>query len=1275
MTPSASQITGIKQQILTPSGNVPIDKIREGQEVIGYNYETKQTETYIVSKKGPFGKSKSWVDDKGYHYKAHKNQSWILINKKYYFAPHQSLYVNGNVFHAFEVVKGDTLEHFTGRKIKVTSVERITSVSPKFLLCIEKKKTLKQKVLSVFGINARESHTYYIDGILAHNASRYWVGGTATWDGTAGSKWAATSGGGGGSSVPTAADDVFFDASSGSNTITTSGATTDVCRSLDCAGFTGTLSHAAGTTITIGDGTAGASNIALKLVAGMTYTAGSNTANFTFVTTSSTQQSINFAGKTSGDVVFNGTGASWQFTGTHVQNSNSTTTLTRGTLDVNGQTCTWSFFSSSNTNTRTLTLGAASITCTNASGFNASTATGLTINGNTATITLSGTSAAWNIGGTAGGTAANLVFTSTTIAFTGAGSNSFTTQNPAVTYGNITKTGTASRTNSMSFNSGATITLSGAFNITGNSLNNRIIIHSSATYTAKTIQAATVSLTNVDFRDIIGAGAATWSGSSIGDAGGNTNITFTTPVTRYWVGNGGNWGDTARWSTSDGGASGASVPLCHDTVVFTANSITSGSQTISEDMPRFPAVDFSNVLNSPTFSLSSSNELYGGGLILKSGMATAGTSQLALVARDNNSITTNGVTITFSLLTESSVGKTVTLTDNLVTNLGLSHGFATLTANGNVTCLTFTSSNSNVRTINMGSGIWTLTGTGVVWNLSTISNLTFNGSLASVLVTDISATGKTFEHRQTAFANRIGSVSFTAGGNANILFGPGGYYGTLTLGANKKYLMNSAATMVIDNLVANGSVGNLVTIVSAFGGAESPGTIANIKVTTSQSASYVDVKDSNAKVVGGIAINDSVGGVNSGNNDYWIFTTPISLPDSASGADALTSPSVTIPLSDDAVGLDTGPGIESSIPLTDSAAGADALALLAALSLNDYSSRDLGISFDGVQSFLDIGTLSNFLSSINPTDSFYVAMIIEAPPGTTASVLYQKNTASNQKIEIDIFPSAGKNTMSVAITKDNGNTFYGTIDYDIFADGRPHLVEVFFDFGSLAKAAWIDGVLAGLVNTSENGVPPFNDWNNSGVVGFASGRSNAAFKIYSFKMGKTSSDLVIDLQFSEGTGTLVADSSGDGNDATLSGSPVPDWVVKPEDRETLSIIANLTLSDSAVGSEAVAIAATIALADLGSGSDAASILAMLDLSESGLGVDALEILRMVNLDDTATGEDIIVVINTLFITDLGTGTDEILKTVLQIPRKIRAEILMQMLKAKLTPRKLNATIN
>jgi len=70
-------------------------------------------------------------------------------------------------------------------------------------------------------------------------AARYWVGGTASWDATAGSKWALTSGATGGQAVPTTSDTVFFDANSGASTVTIGAGA--ICSTLTMTGFTGTL--------------------------------------------------------------------------------------------------------------------------------------------------------------------------------------------------------------------------------------------------------------------------------------------------------------------------------------------------------------------------------------------------------------------------------------------------------------------------------------------------------------------------------------------------------------------------------------------------------------------------------------------------------------------------------------------------------------------------------------------------------------------------------------------------------------------------------------------------------------------------------------------------------------------------------------------------------------------------------------------------------------------------------------------------------------------------
>ena len=70
-------------------------------------------------------------------------------------------------------------------------------------------------------------------------ANRYWVGGNANWDATAGSKWSTTSGGGGGSAVPTTSDDVFLDNGTGTGNVTISA--TANAKSLTCTSYTGII--------------------------------------------------------------------------------------------------------------------------------------------------------------------------------------------------------------------------------------------------------------------------------------------------------------------------------------------------------------------------------------------------------------------------------------------------------------------------------------------------------------------------------------------------------------------------------------------------------------------------------------------------------------------------------------------------------------------------------------------------------------------------------------------------------------------------------------------------------------------------------------------------------------------------------------------------------------------------------------------------------------------------------------------------------------------------
>jgi len=149
-------------------------------------------------------------------------------------------------------------------------------------------------------------------------AARHWVGGTANWDATAGTKWSLTNGGAGGQAVPTAADDVFFDSGSGANTVTITA--TANCKSLDTTGFTGTVTGSSALNVAL----------SLNLTGGTWSYSGALTFNGT-----ATGNTITSNGKTiNGTLAFSGVGGGWTLA--DALTCASTITLTNGAFSAGG---------------------------------------------------------------------------------------------------------------------------------------------------------------------------------------------------------------------------------------------------------------------------------------------------------------------------------------------------------------------------------------------------------------------------------------------------------------------------------------------------------------------------------------------------------------------------------------------------------------------------------------------------------------------------------------------------------------------------------------------------------------------------------------------------------------------------------------------------------------------------------------------------------------------------------------------------------------------------
>ena len=648
--------------------------------------------------------------------------------------------------------------------------------------------------------------------------------------------------------APTAADDAQLIVTSGNVTIDTGA----VCRGLDCTGYTGTLTHTAGVTLTIGDGTAAFGNTALVLVSGMTYTLGSGTTSvLSFVSTSATLQTIAFGGKTTGNITLAATNIA--FVSAITTSNSATLTHTSGTLhwdgatDNSGLTHNIGNVSSDNSNTRTTSMGTATILVNGSSGtiWNYATVTGLTVSANTATITMGNTTVTLNAGSANWGDA--------TFRLTGVGVAIVTGSGP--TFKNLLRSGTAVKTDVLSI--GTTVTVTGTFTVNGNSSINRVLVQSSLLGSARQITAATVTITNADFRDITGAGAGSWNLSAItglsGDCGGNSGITFTTAATQTYTGGADNWSTAAKWTSR--------VPLPQDDVLM--SGVTGG--TITSDMPRIgKSINWTGASGSPSWAQSGTITNYGS-ITLISAMTLS--AVVVWEGRGSFTLTNAGKTWATSQ-TMQMVGGTMTLQDAMintgVSGLILSNG--TFNANNfNVTANIFNISGALTRTLTMGSGTWTSTGTGTVWSNAVTTNLTFNANTSTISFTDTSASAKTFTGGGLTYYNfkiaggGAGTVTITGANTFNRIYMDG-------LGTKSIVLPGSTTTTLLSgDRLQNGT--NVITFTASAGSA-----------TVSKSSGYVDwnyVNLTNIISTGGATFYAGANSTDGGGNTGWIFTNPV----------------------------------------------------------------------------------------------------------------------------------------------------------------------------------------------------------------------------------------------------------------------------------------------------------------------------------------------------------------------------------------------------------------
>ena len=480
-----------------------------------------------------------------------------------------------------------------------------------------------------------------------------------------------------------------------------------------------------------------------------------------------------------------------------------TINVTGGTFTCNGGTITADSINSTGTGTRAVNLNASTLQLLFGMSLSG---TGLTFNAGTSTINYSNLNV----------TIATAGYTYYNVTHQNAANTSVLNITGANTFNNLTFT-SKTTTSISSLVLSADQTINGTLTVPASTIlgGTRLFIRSNILGTTRTITAATVSLTDVDLRDIVGTGAASWSGTRLGDCGGNTGITFPTAKTVYWNLVGApNFSDIGWATTPTGTPSAPNFPLAQDTAVFTDVTGSGVLVTFSYNLGTITFADPSNPRTVAfSFTVTSTLSFYGD-VTLSSAIAWPSAGTCTYVGRNKTqTITSAGRTFTGGY-TQTTIGGGVVFADAFTTLNTLIVTNGSLSTNYNITSLSLSSNNSNTRAITLGAMVWSLTSTGLIWNTATTTGLTFTSATSKIALTNTTTTVRSFGGGGLTFYNleiggATGTSTFTViGSNTfNII--------SSTKTVAHTLLFTAATTTTVADFTVKGTAGNIVTIGSA----------------------------------------------------------------------------------------------------------------------------------------------------------------------------------------------------------------------------------------------------------------------------------------------------------------------------------------------------------------------------------------------------------------------------------------------------------------------------
>lgn len=208
------------------------------------------------------------------------------------------------------------------------------------------------------------------------------------------------------------------------------------------------------------------------------------------------------------------------------------------------------------------------------------------------------------------------------------------------------------------------------------------------------------------------------------------------------------------------------------------------------------------------------------------------------------------------------------------------------------------------------------------------------------------------------------------------------------------------------------------------------------------------------------------------------------------------------------------------------------------------------LQFDGVQNYVTLGTLGNLGSNLG--SGLYISFQIKTTSAINAFFGCATGNA-NEMVEIAFnvehtFSSQVNHCLSLWFQANNTQILAGGVDAPTinFNDGMVHTVVFIANPTTNIITLTIDGVAQPILYRNQNTLAIFANFTQDFYLGCRNnvGSPNAFLQcaIDNFKIGTSAGALYGSYTFAEGQGTVITDDSGQGNNGTLIGTPVPSWI-------------------------------------------------------------------------------------------------------------------------------------